>query len=137
MSGLPKTKKSIVLRTDFTNDGVWENVCSDISTPAGNHRVSVEFVNDTQFDCLTIDQLLELIPPSSKKTFIFLVDEKTISDPDHPVLTVDLFQDKGRTFRVTPSQTAAVENNLAIANMDWEDFALNTDKDGIFRNLPY
>ncbi|MGK7890689.1 MAG: hypothetical protein AB4042_15265 [Leptolyngbyaceae cyanobacterium] len=137
MSGLPKTKKSIVLRTDFTDDVAWENVCTAISTPAGKHRVSVEFVNDTQFDRLTIDQLLELIPPSSKKTFIFLVDEQTISDAEHPVLTVDLFQDKGRTFRVIPAQTAAVENNLAIANMDWEDFSLNTDKDGVFRSFPY
>lgn len=137
MSELPKTKKSIVLRTDFTNDAAWSAVCSTISTPAGDFRVSVEFVSDAQFDQLTIDRLLELVPPSSKKTFIFLVDEKTIADPEHPVLTVDLFQDKGRTFRVIPDQVAAVENNLAIANMDWEDFALNTDKDGVFRRLPY
>ena len=137
MSGLPKTKKSIVLRTDFTDDAVWSDVCSAISTPAGKFRVSVEFVSDPQFDRLTVDRLLDLVPPSSKKTFIFLVDEQTISDPEHPILTVDLFQDKGRTFRVIPAQLAAVENNLAIANMDWEDFALNTDKDGVFRRLPY
>lgn len=137
MSGLPKTKKSIVLRTDFTDDGAWSEVCFAISTPTGNFRVTVEFVSDPQFDQLSIDRLLALIPPSSKKTFIFLVDEKTISDPEHPILTVDLFQDKGRTFRVIPAQLAGVENNLAIANMDWEDFALNTDKDGVFRRLPY
>lgn len=137
MSGLPKTKKSVVLRTDFTDDAAWSDVCSAISTPSGSFRVAVEFINDAQFDSLTIEGLLELIPPSSKKTFIFLVDEKTIADPEHPVLTVDLFQDKGRTFRVIPDQVAAVENNLAIANMDWEDFSLNTDKDGVFRRLPY
>jgi len=137
MSGLPKTKKSIVLRVDFTDDAAWSDVCSAISTPAGNFRVAVEFVSDPQFDRLTVDRLLELVPPSSKKTFIFLVDEQTISDPEHPLLTVDLFQDKGRNFREIPAQVAAIENNLAIANMDWEDFALNTDKDGVFRRLPY
>jgi len=100
MSELPKTNKSIVLRTDFTDDDTWSEVCAAIASPADNFRVSVEFVSDVQFDRLSIDRLLELIPPSSRRTFIFLVDEQTIADPEHPILTVDLFQDKGRTFRV-------------------------------------
>lgn len=135
MAELPKTKKSIVLRTDFTDDTTWSAVCSEVSNPENNSRVSVEFVNDPQFDRITIDALLDLIPPSSRKTFIFLVDEKTISASDHPILVIDLLQDRGRTFRVLPSVTAAVERNLATANMDWEDFALNTDGDGVYRNF--
>ena len=135
MAELPKTKKSIVLRTDFTDDTTWSTVCSGVSNPENNSRVSVEFVNDPQFDRITIDALLDLIPPSSRKTFIFLVDEKTIAESDHPILVIDLLQDRGRTFRVLPSVTAAVERNLATANMDWEDFALNTDGDGVYRNF--
>ncbi|MFF0717196.1 DUF6924 domain-containing protein [Micromonospora sp. NPDC003816] len=39
------------------------------------------------------------------------------------------------TFRVVPSEMWSVQNNLTIANMDWEDFAENVDGDGIFRGF--
>lgn len=135
MPELPKTKKSLVLRTDFSDDSGWEAVCAAIANPTGKFRVSMEFINDPEFADLTVEQLLALIPPSSKKTFIFLVDAQTISNDKHPVLVVDLFQEGGRTFRALPSDAAGVENNLAIANMDWEDFSMNTDVGGIFRGF--
>jgi hypothetical protein len=28
-----------------------------------------------------------------------------------------------------------VENNLSLANMDWEDFAATVDEDGVFRGF--
>jgi hypothetical protein len=35
-----------------------------------------------------------------------------------------------------PSQIQAIENNLSIANMDFEDFADSVDADGVFRGFP-
>ncbi|MEM8603675.1 MAG: hypothetical protein AAGF24_07550, partial [Cyanobacteria bacterium P01_H01_bin.121] len=77
----------------------------------------------------------DIIPPFSKKTFIFVADEQTFSDPEQSLLVLDLFQDRGSTFRVIPKEVANVESNLAIANMDWEDFSLKTDADGVFRGF--
>ena len=63
------------------------------------------------------------------------MDHSTFADPEHPVLVVDLYSDPGRTFRVIPSQMWGVENNLSLANMDFEEFADAVDKDGVFRGF--
>ena len=52
----------------------------------------------------------------------------------HDLEIVDVFEDgRGRTFRVIPSAIWAVQNNLVIGNMDWEDFSDSLDADGVFR----
>jgi hypothetical protein len=53
----------------------------------------------------------------------FIADNTTLSSPDHPVLVVDLLDDRRRPFRCIPPQLWAVENNLNIADMSWADFA--------------
>jgi hypothetical protein len=40
----------------------------------------------------------------------------------------------GQPYGATsPSELWAVENNLKIANMDWQEFAAAVDEDGVFR----
>ncbi len=56
-----------------------------------------------------------------------------LSHAERPVLVLDLESEPGQTFRAIPSQMSAVENNLSIANMDFEEFGDATDPDGIFR----
>ena len=59
-----------------------------------------------------------------------------MSLPDHPLLIVDLFEGSGREFRARPSQIQTIENNLSIANMDFQEFAEAVDQSGIFRGFP-
>ncbi len=66
---------------------------------------------------------------------MFIADQTTISQPDHPVLVVDLMLEPGRTFRTIPFQVFTIDSNLSIANMDWEDFAVQLDGDGVFRGF--
>ncbi|WP_435828452.1 DUF6924 domain-containing protein, partial [Nocardia testacea] len=42
---------------------------------------------------------------------------------------------RGRTVRILPSQMWGIENNLSIANMDFQDFADAADPDGVFRGF--
>jgi len=65
----------------------------------------------------------------------FVADRLTVTDPEQPVLVVDLAHESGRTFRVIPSQMWAVENNLSLANMEYAEFADNADPDGVFRGF--
>ena len=65
-----------------------------------------------------------------------IVDRMTLSHPDHPVLVVDVMSERGAEFRAVPSQIQSIENNLSIANMDFEEFAACVDADGIFRRFP-
>jgi Domain of unknown function (DUF6924) len=80
-------------------------------------------------------QLLELIPKEYTHSFIVIVDQLAVSHPDHPLLIVDLYEASGNAFRAIPSQIQRIENNLSIANMDFEEFAQAADQVGIFRGF--
>lgn len=132
---LPDPIDSLVLRTDFSDDAVWEQVRTAISMPVGDFQAHVEFVDDPEYRDLTVDELTQCVARNSTLTEIYVVDVLTIADPEHPVMVVDVCEEPGRNFRVIPSEMWCVENNLSIANMDWEDFAESLDHNGVFRGF--
>ena len=138
MKPLPQTENPLVLRTDFSSEAVWQKICTAIQKPVGifGFRANVEFLDDPQYTGLTKEQLLELVPKNYLHSFIVVVDQPAISHPDHPLLIVGLYEESGQEFRAIPSQIQGVENNLSIANMDFEEFAEAVDEDGIFRGFP-
>jgi len=135
---IPETDNALVLRTDFSNEAVWEKIRALIQKPVGSFRfrANVAFLSDTDYVDITKDQLLELIPRNYNHNFMIIVDQLAISQTDHPLLIVDLYEKSGREFRAVPSQIQGIENNLSIANMDFEEFAESVDQDGIFRGFP-
>jgi hypothetical protein len=133
---LPKTDNALVLRTDFSDDAAWSSICTAIRQPVGQFQANLDFVSDPQYDGLTVQQLLTLVPQGSDRTFVFLVDRVALTHPDQPILVVDLCDEPGRTFRVIPSEMWSIENNLSIANMDFAEFADSADQDAIFRGFP-
>lgn len=135
VNALPESEVSLVVRTDFSDDAAWEEVRRAIAAPVGNFQAHVEFVDDLQYEDLTVGDLIGLDSENSCLTEVYLVDVLTIADPEHPVMVVDVCDEPGRTFRVIPSEMWCVENNLSIANMDWEDFAESLDQDGVFRGF--
>lgn len=135
VKALPESEVSLVVRTDFSEDAAWEEVCDAISTPVGDFQACVTFVDDRAYEDLTVEELSALVSENSYLTEIYVVDVLTVADPEHPVLVVDVCDEPGRSFRVIPSEMWCVENNLSIANMDWEDFAESLDRDGVFRGF--
>lgn len=138
MKQIPETENALVLRTDFSNPAAWRTICAIIRKPVGifRFRTNVDFVDDIEYAGITKDQLLELIPKDYSHSFIILVDQTAISLPDHSLLIVDLYERSGREFRAVPSQIQGIENNLSIANMDFEEFAESVDESGVFRGFP-
>jgi hypothetical protein len=133
---IPKTENAPVLRTDFSDEPAWEAIGAAIQTPVDGYQAYVDFLSDRDYDGLTAEQVTRLPREDPDQTFLFVVDQTTLSHPDHPILVIDLIEDPGRTFRVTPVEMAAVENNLSIANMDFAEFVDHVDPDGIFRGFP-
>jgi len=127
MKQIPETENPLVLRTDFSNQAAWERICAIIQKPV---------VDDVEYAGLTKDQLLELIPKDYSHSFIVVIDQAATSLPDYPLLIVDLYERSGREFRAVPSQIQSIENNLSIANMDFEEFAESVDESGVFRGFP-
>jgi len=82
-----------------------------------------------------VQNLLELTPDDFGHTFVLVVDKAATHSPEFPVLVIDLYDERGRTFRAIPSTIQAIENNLSIANMDFLDFADRVYSDGVFRGF--
>jgi len=140
MPQLPMTNGSPVLRTDFSDAATWETICDEIQQPSPEgFEAHVEFIDDRTFDALSKQQLLAAVPKDYPHIFIIIVDRKAISDEEHPLLVVNLYDGLGskvgEQFRALPSEIHAIENNLSIANMDFADFAGAVDGDGIFRGF--
>jgi hypothetical protein len=137
MKQLPMTTASPVLRTDFSNQAAWKAICREIREPSDEgFEANVEFIDDPAFDKLSKEQLLTSLP-KDYHTFIVIVDQKAVSDDEHPLLVVNLYDglgsEVGEEFRAIPSAIQAIENNLSIANMDFADFAGAVDSGGVFR----
>jgi hypothetical protein len=136
MKRIPKTENALVLRTDFSDQAAWEAILTAIQEPVGEYRAYVEFLDDQQYRDLTTDQLLALLPEDHNQAILIVADRTAISQPDRPLLIVDLIEQPGRTFRAIPAQLPSVENNLSIANMDFDEFADAVDESGVFRGFP-
>jgi len=134
MPQLPDAESALVVRTDFSNQSAWEDVRREIAEPVEGFQASVHFVDDRAFADLSVPQLVKAAGPD--RSFLMVVDRTTTQQPEHPVLIIDLFDEPGRTFRALPSCVQSIENNLSIANMDFEEFARAADESGVFRGFP-
>ena len=64
-----------------------------------------------------------------------MVDREAVSNPEFPILVVDLLREPGRGFRAIPSTIQSIENNLSITNMVFSEFANAVAADGVFRGF--
>ena len=118
-----------IVRTCFAYEVNWImlwKVCSRLD------EVAVEVVEDRALDGVTPDELVAL---GRFSWFVFAADERTLTDPEMPLLALDLNREPGRTFRVSPANLSTVAVNLDLFNMDFHNFAENTDPDGVFRGF--
>jgi hypothetical protein len=137
MGMLPRLGGSDLVRTDFTDSAAWEQVSSEAQQENDDgFRAYVEPVSDPAFDGLSWEAVKAAVPGDDDEgAVLFIADAIALASHERPILVVDLVDDRP-PFRCIPSQLWGVENNLSIANMDWEDFADAVDDDGIFRGFP-
>lgn len=133
---LPTTRRSLLLRADFSDDESWRSLCAAIQAPVGDFKAYVECVSDRVFEGITVSDVLSLLPESWDHSVLFLADRTALASAEQPILVVDLLREPGRSFRVVPREAWSVENNLSISNMDFSEFADNVDADGVFRGFP-
>ena len=137
----PRTYNPAVVRTDFDKQLAWDAVCSLIRAPVQDHGhtfyASVDFIELKEYQNLSAELLVAFppFPHDYEHSFFFVVDRDALSNPEFPVLVVDLHEPRGRAFRTIPTQVQAIQNNLSIANLDFGDFAESVDQDGVFRGF--
>lgn len=136
MERVPFTSKTILLRTEFSDDAKWSQLCTAAQEPSegDEFQAEIECISDKQYANATIEQIVEAAS-KSPHSIILVADGEAINHSERPILCIDLDEEPGRHFRVVPNVLWSVENNLSIANMDFFEFAESTDKDGIFRGF--
>ena len=138
MHMLPVSGFSLLVRTDFTSDALWEQVCDEaLAENDDGFRAYTEPVSDLAFNGASWEVVKAAVPADARDAAVlFIADAITLSSPDHPILVVDLLQESGRSpFRCVPVELWGIDNNLNIANMDWEEFAGAAGDDGVFRGF--
>ncbi|MFE9480624.1 DUF6924 domain-containing protein [Streptomyces spororaveus] len=132
----PDDLTSLVLRTDFGDEGAWDAVKAALDA-AGEYRHAT-YVSELRFAGVGVQTLLaeeDAADEDDQIVYMFLADAVTMNDPAHPLLAVDLSDEPGRTFRVTARWFPDISANLSIANMDFADFADAADGSGTFRGF--
>ena len=137
MPTLPMSDCSLLVRTEFTSDEAWQQVNRAARAQyEDGFQAYIELVSDPAFDRAAWQAVRAAVPANDHgASVLFIADSTTPTQPDHPVLVVDLIDDSGQPFRCISSELWSVDNNLNIANMGWEDFAEATDEDGVFRGF--
>lgn len=133
---LPSTKNSLLVRTSFVDDESWADVLSVVMTEnEDGFRAYVEVIDDPTWSKADWEQVRRApLATGEQAAVLFIVDNAAL-EPDYPVLVVDLLDLEHEPFRCIASELWGVDNNLNIANMDWEEFADMAESDGIFRGF--
>jgi hypothetical protein len=97
-------------------------------------RAHVEVVDDPAWDGATTDQVRVAALRGEHAAVLFIVDQPA-TEGDFPVLVVDLSPRDHYPFRCIARELWGVDNNLNLANMDWEEFAATADSDGVHRGF--
>jgi len=124
-----------MIRTDFSSDEAWRRVVeAALATSPEGFFANLHIVNDRRFEGKNPSVLAQAANSSSDHVLLIIADDRTMNEPDAPLLCVDPIPPGGQ-FRAIPQQIWGVENNVSIANMDFEEFASAVDTDGVFRGF--
>ncbi|MFD0433322.1 DUF6924 domain-containing protein [Streptomyces chartreusis] len=131
---------AVVIRTDYSDDGAWERVAAGLRQPwAEGVESSWHAVEGAGWAGADADEVLAALP--DLHDVVFLADADTMCDEQNSLLAVSTDPDMrdeeheipglGFTsrFRILPTAVAEMVGNLAIANMDYEDFSSSAHGD--------
>ncbi|MGI8309062.1 DUF6924 domain-containing protein [Saccharopolyspora hattusasensis] len=122
----------LLVRTDFTDDAAWASLVERVCRPGRNDVIDdfgdyVDFVDDPAFAGATPEQVMAQVHPSTDKEamnsdVVLIADATTMREPGHRVLVVPLVDQVGFAFRVDPEVVGGMVVNLALGNMDIDDW---------------
>ena len=124
-----------LIRTDFSDDRAWQVLAEAAAAPnADGFRARLALVEDRRFEGATPEQLAAAAAGTGHACLI-VADAVAIGHAEHPLLCIETAPAR-RTFRAIAAELWGVENNLSLANMDFEAFAEAAGADGIYRGFP-
>lgn len=135
MKKLPAGGGTPLIRTDYSDERAWRDVARAAAMESEDgFRADLAIVDDPAFDGWDAEELAQIAVADTNHACLFVADAVTMTHEEHPLLCVDLLASEP-SFRVVPAELWGVENNLAIANVDYDEFADAVGEDGIFRGF--
>ncbi|WP_353940933.1 hypothetical protein ABII15_04350 [Streptomyces sp. HUAS MG91] len=132
----PDDLTSLVLRTAFGDEAAWDAFRAELD---GTHEYCMAtYASEGRFDGVEIRALVAedaAAGADERIHYTFLADAATMTDPERPLVAVDLSDEPGRTFRVPARWFPDVSANLCLWNMDFAEFADSADASGTFRGF--
>jgi len=87
MKKLPETDNSLLLRTDFSDDAAWASLCIVVQQPnEEGFRAHLDCFSDPAYDRLGVEELVAVCPKGGDRTFAFIADRTTFTDPERPAM---------------------------------------------------
>lgn len=127
---------SILVRTDYTDDASWQQTLAAATAPYGEEGFQANFiaVDDPDWAGATEAEIREIAAAEGlREPAIFVVDSHAVLVP-HEILVLGLRGSQG-SFRCPADKVAEPQNNLALANMDFEEYAGAVDHGGVYRGF--
>jgi hypothetical protein len=127
-------ERTPLIRTDFSDDSAWKRIVEAVSKPSPDgFLANLNHVNDRQYDNADPDTLAEQADATTDFALLVIADGRSMSELEMPLLLCAI--PRGGQFRCIPSEIWGVENSVSLANMDFGEFALAVEADGIFRGF--
>jgi hypothetical protein len=142
MKSLPPALETLLVRTDFSDEAAWQRLRTVVTTPDEEHGflASLHIVDDSAYRDLAAEQVVALAP--AEENLLIVADQPALTGTEMPLLALCLSGDDGDggepgcdELRVAAQQLWSIENNISLANMDWEEFVAAADDDGVFRGF--
>lgn len=124
----------LLVRTDYSDDRAWQLVNDAIQTPSEEgFTAGVTIIENPDWEGIDTARLIAALPETYRHPLLIVSDASTQSGSGFPLLVTEVKHQPRRSMRVAAGSLWAVENNISIANLNWEDYANNISPDGIYR----
>jgi hypothetical protein len=134
---------ALVIRTDFSDDELWNAVVGELCRPWGpadEFPARVQVVDVPAWSGATADDVLAAVDEDESLSVVFVADRHTMESPARGLLALStVWEDEGdldpvyyqeliespepRDFRAAPAAVHAVHVNVTLGNMDFAEFA--------------
>jgi hypothetical protein len=123
----------LLVRTDFSDDGAWDELCVHLQQILDAIHAVLMPIDNPDYVGLTPAGLAGRMTQSDV-SHAFLADRVTFSDPERPLVAVDLYDEPGRAVGVTAAGFLNVQAGLTAGNVLFREIAEHwTAEQGIYR----
>lgn len=136
MTALPSMEDSLLVRTDFADQLAWARTQQAALAPnEDGFRAYVTVIDEPSLAGASWEVVRACAREAERHAAVLFIADREALSGEHPILVIDLSDEQRPPFRCAAAGLWSVDNNLNLANMDWEEFASAVDNDGVHRGF--